>query len=176
MWLFEPNCLFYFSCSHFVLQFQLLWCTLDSVCASHTPFMGVVLLSSFWHILSGVVARSLTVLFLISARRSRFDARGMGSSPCPPGPYTWSELCNDTVSLINEVFGQQSKVALLGVSMGGMLAQHLASAEYLGSRLSHVVLVSTTGSTAGQEAVWKQRRALLQDEVKKPQRKKNVVC
>jgi pimeloyl-ACP methyl ester carboxylesterase len=94
-----------------------------------------------------------------------FDARGMGSSPCPPGPYTWSELCNDTVSLINEVFGQQSKVALLGVSMGGMLAQHLASAEYLGSRLSHVVLVSTTGSTAGQEAVWKQRRALL-----------NVVC
>jgi pimeloyl-ACP methyl ester carboxylesterase len=53
-----------------------------------------------------------------------FDNRGVGQTDKPEGPYTAQVLANDTAGLI-EALGFQ-RVAVLGHSMGGFVAQALA--------------------------------------------------
>ena len=55
-----------------------------------------------------------------------FDNRGIGSSSCPAGPYTAALLAADAKSLAT--FLALPKFHLLGVSMGGMVAQSYALA------------------------------------------------
>ena len=52
------------------------------------------------------------------------DNRGTGTSSRPPGPYTLEQLAHDVVAVIDELAGGRAHV--LGISMGGMIAQHLA--------------------------------------------------
>ena len=54
----------------------------------------------------------------------RFDNRGVGSSSKPPGPYTTQLFAQDTKALIDHV--GLDRFHLLGVSMGGMIAQEFA--------------------------------------------------
>ncbi|HEY7930712.1 MAG TPA: alpha/beta hydrolase [Acidimicrobiales bacterium] len=56
----------------------------------------------------------------------RFDNRGIGESECPAGPYTTAMFAADAKALVDEL-GLRS-FHLMGVSMGGMIAQEYALA------------------------------------------------
>jgi pimeloyl-ACP methyl ester carboxylesterase len=52
------------------------------------------------------------------------DQRGIGRSEATPGPYTMELLADDAASVLRHL--APGGAAVLGVSMGGMVAQHLA--------------------------------------------------
>jgi pimeloyl-ACP methyl ester carboxylesterase len=56
----------------------------------------------------------------------RFDNRGVGQTSAPAGPYTSRMLADDAKALVDEL--GVSNVHLMGVSMGGMIAQEYALA------------------------------------------------
>ena len=53
-----------------------------------------------------------------------FDNRGTGESDPVDDPYTLDDLADDTVALMDHVDWPDAHI--VGVSMGGMVAQHLA--------------------------------------------------
>jgi len=53
-----------------------------------------------------------------------FDNRGIGFSDVPAGPYTMDVFATDVVKLVNHL--AWDKFHLVGVSMGGMISQHVA--------------------------------------------------
>jgi 3-oxoadipate enol-lactonase len=57
----------------------------------------------------------------------RFDNRGIGQSSSPPGPYTTAQFAQDTKALVDEL--ELRDFHLVGVSMGGMIAQEYAIAN-----------------------------------------------
>lgn len=70
-----------------------------------------------WDEVAPLLARYFTVL--------RYDQRGHGRSEAPPGPYTLEQLVDDAADLVNREVGEP--VHFVGLSMGGILAQRLAS-------------------------------------------------
>ena len=69
----------------------------------------------------------------------RFDNRGIGKSARPPGPYTTAMMAADTKALVDHL--GLSRVHMLGVSMGGMIAQEYALAY--GGDLASLALACT---------------------------------
>lgn len=68
--------------------------------------------------------RLQTALFKKYYRTITFDNRGVGKSEKPNGPYTIKMLSDDTIGLMDHLGIE--KAHILGVSMGGMIAQELA--------------------------------------------------
>lgn len=65
--------------------------------------------------------------FLAAGHRVlRFDNRGIGQTSSPPGPYTSRMLADDAKALVDEL--GLDGFHLMGVSMGGMVAQEYALA------------------------------------------------
>jgi 3-oxoadipate enol-lactonase len=58
-------------------------------------------------------------------RLLRFEHRGHGGSPAPPGPYTIAELGADVLALLDGL-GLQA-VSYCGISLGGMIGMWLAA-------------------------------------------------
>src|SRR5919202_6133006 len=56
----------------------------------------------------------------------RFDNRGVGGSSAPPGPYTTELFAQDAKALVDEL--GIAGFHMVGVSMGGMIAQEYALA------------------------------------------------
>lgn len=69
----------------------------------------------------------------------RVDNRGVGASPRAPGGYELGDLARDAVAVL-DVLGAP-KAHVVGISMGGMIAQHLAIEHP--ARVGRLVLLST---------------------------------
>jgi 3-oxoadipate enol-lactonase len=69
----------------------------------------------------------------------RFDHRGHGGSPVPPGPYTVAELGRDVLELLDHLGVQRAHYA--GLSLGGMVGMWLAA--YAPQRVDRLALLST---------------------------------
>lgn len=71
-----------------------------------------------------------------------FDNRGMGDSDAPLLRYTTSEMARDTVELLDHVgWTGEREVHVVGISMGGMIAQELA--VLIPTRICSLNLIST---------------------------------
>lgn len=90
----------------------------------------------------------------------RFDTRGHGQSSAPPGAYTWEMLRDDALALLDAL--GVARTHFVGLSMGGMIAQHLALAAP--GRIDHLVLADTTSRySAAAAAQWQQRIELVRE-------------
>jgi 3-oxoadipate enol-lactonase len=90
----------------------------------------------------------------------RFDSRGHGASSAPELPYDFAMLSADALGLMDAL--DVAKAHFLGISMGGMIAQHLALAAP--DRIDRLVLVSTTsGYPPEARTLWQARIAALRE-------------
>lgn len=84
----------------------------------------------------------------------RFDARGHGKTSAPAGAYDFAMLSADTLGLMDHL--GIAKARFLGLSMGGMVGQHLGIRH--ADRFHCLVLASTSSAPAGQgTAIWEER-------------------
>jgi 3-oxoadipate enol-lactonase len=75
-----------------------------------------------------------------------YDSRGFGESDSPQGPYTTAQLADDAMGVLDAADLESAHV--VGISLGGMIAQELALSRP--DRVRTLVLCSTTtgGPTA----------------------------
>ena len=74
-----------------------------------------------------------------------FDSRGFGDSDVPEGPYTTVQLADDARAVLEAAGVERAHV--VGISLGGMVAQELALA--FPDQVRTLVLCSTTPGGAG---------------------------
>ena len=113
------------------------------------PSLGTTL--AMWDGLAEVLSPRYRVI--------RFDTRGHGASPVPPGPYTVSELAGDVVALADAL--GMDRFAFVGLSLGGAIGQALAVEHP--DRLTALVLCCT-GPRHGDPQTWHDRAARVRSE------------
>lgn len=94
-----------------------------------------------------------------------YDMRGHGKSAAPAGPYTLDMLADDVLGLMKHLGIERAKY--VGLSIGGMIGQHLALKEP--KRFEKMVLADT-GHTQPPEAIkqWEERIRIAQSQGMKP--------
>ena len=110
----------------------------------------------------GTDARIWDEVIDILAARYRvlsYDKRGHGLSDAPPGGYSLEDHIGDLGGLLDHV--GMRRVALAGVSVGGLIAQGYALAHP--QRLAALVLCDTTPKV-GDAAMWNGRIAAIRRE------------
>jgi 3-oxoadipate enol-lactonase len=70
----------------------------------------------------------------------RYDMRGHGRSPAPPGPYSLADLAADALALLDRL--EVARAHLVGLSLGGMVAMQLAATAP--DRVDRMVLCCTS--------------------------------
>ncbi|WP_020666712.1 3-oxoadipate enol-lactonase [Amycolatopsis nigrescens] len=95
---------------------------------------------------------------LVSAgfRVLRYDHRGHGGSPAPPGPYTLDDLGADLTGLLDRLGVPRAHLA--GLSLGGMVAMHVAARAP--ERVASLVLCCTSAKL-GPPSRWSDRAAAV---------------
>ncbi len=91
----------------------------DMVGRAGTPvvlIMGLTVPGRSW--------RSILPLLQSDHRVVYFDHRGIGGSSAPRGPYSMAQMAADVVGLMDHLGWAQAHI--VGLSMGGMVAQHVA--------------------------------------------------
>ena len=89
----------------------------------------------------------------------RYDARGHGRSPAPPGPYSFDDLADDALALLDRL--GVARASFVGLSLGGMTGMRLAAREP--HRVDRLALLCTSAhldATAG----WAERAATVRAE------------
>ena len=94
--------------------------------------MGLGMTATGWWRTVPVLAEHFTVL--------SFDNRGAGRSSRPPGPYTCAQMAGDAIAVLDAAGFDAAHV--VGVSLGGMIAQELALRRP--ERVRGLVLAATT--------------------------------
>ncbi|KAG1774286.1 Alpha/Beta hydrolase protein [Suillus placidus] len=75
-----------------------------------------------------------------------FDNRGVGMSSTPRGPYTTSGMAEDVIVLLDYLkWTEDRSVHVVGISMGGMIAQELA--DRIPDRITSLSLIVTTAGS-----------------------------
>jgi len=101
------------------------------------------------------------------------DQRGIGGSDATPGPYTMGQLADDAAAVIAEL--APSGAFVMGVSMGGMVAQELAI-RHPDAVLSLVLGCTGPGGGAAVRADPADTRLLLGGDAKEPGLAYRVAC
>jgi 3-oxoadipate enol-lactonase len=86
----------------------------------------------------------------------RYDLRGHGRSPVPPGPYDIADLGADLVALLDRL--GVARAHLCGLSLGGMVS--LWTAAHHPERVERLV-VCCTSALLGPAAMWIERAAAV---------------
>jgi 3-oxoadipate enol-lactonase len=86
----------------------------------------------------------------------RYDLRGHGASPAPPGPYEIADLGADALALMDRLGIERASWA--GVSIGGMVGMWLAA--HAPERIDRLILLCTSAHLGPPEA-WAQRAAAV---------------
>jgi 3-oxoadipate enol-lactonase/4-carboxymuconolactone decarboxylase len=86
----------------------------------------------------------------------RYDHRGHGLSPVPPGPYTIEELAGDALALLDRL--RIKRVTFVGLSIGGAVA--MTAALRAPERFERLVLCSTA-AYFGPPEQWTERAATV---------------
>jgi 3-oxoadipate enol-lactonase len=89
-------------------------------------------------------------------RLLRYEHRGHGGSPAPPGPYSLADLGTDVLRVLDD-FGVEH-AAYCGVSLGGMVGMWLAANAP--GRIDALAVCCTTAHFP-QSAPWTQRAATV---------------
>jgi 3-oxoadipate enol-lactonase/4-carboxymuconolactone decarboxylase len=84
----------------------------------------------------------------------RYDTRGHGASDVPPGEYSMEQLGRDALGLADAL--NIGKFAFCGLSLGGMIAQWLATNAR--GRLIALVLANTSPRSQPPPPGWEERR------------------
>lgn len=82
----------------------------------------------------------------------RYDKRGHGLSDCPAAPYSMRDHALDLVGVLDAL--DIAQVTLVGISVGGMIAQYVAAAWP--ERLHQLVLCDTAAKI-GTATMWNER-------------------
>ena len=89
----------------------------------------------------------------------RFDHRGHGGSPVPPGPYTVEEMAGDVVALFERLGIERLRYC--GVSVGGMVGMWLGLDHP--ERVARLVLCCTSAHM-GPPEMWTERAAIVREQ------------
>ena len=89
-------------------------------------------------------------------RTVRYDHRGHGRSPAPPGPYEIADLGRDVLALMDRLELEQASHC--GVSLGGMVGMWLAANAP--ERVDRLILICTSAHMAPASA-WAERAATV---------------
>jgi 3-oxoadipate enol-lactonase len=92
-------------------------------------------------------------------RMLRYDTRGHGGSPAPPGPYTMDELGADVLALLDRLGIERA--SFCGLSIGGMMGMWVASEAP--ERIERLVLCCTVPHFPPPE-LWDERIAAVRAE------------
>ncbi len=92
------------------------------------------------------------------ARLVRFEHRGHGGSPAPPGPYSIDELGADVLALMDAL--ELERASYCGLSIGGMVGQWLAINAP--ARIHRLILICTSAHLPPQRA-WHERAAAVRE-------------
>ncbi len=87
-------------------------------------------------------------------RLLRYDTRGHGRSPAPPGPYAIGDLGGDVVRLLDRLGIERA--SFCGLSVGGMTGMWLAAEAP--ERVERLVLLCTS-ALLGPKGIWDERIA-----------------
>jgi 3-oxoadipate enol-lactonase len=90
----------------------------------------------------------------------RYDHRGHGASPVPPGPYSLADLGRDVLALLDLL--SLARVSFCGLSIGGMVGMWLG--VNAPERIDKLVLCCTSAKPAADPAMWHERAALVRAE------------
>ena len=104
---------------------------------------------TMWDALAAALAPTFTVL--------RYDTRGHGGTSAPEGPYSFGQLVGDAIGLLDAL--KIERTHFVGLSMGGMIGQHLALAHP--ARLDRLVIANSTSRIPPEAGpLWDERIAI----------------
>jgi 3-oxoadipate enol-lactonase len=89
----------------------------------------------------------------------RYDHRGHGGSPVPPGPYSIDDLAGDALALLDELGIERA--TFVGLSIGGAVA--ITAALRAPERFERLVLCSTAAQFPPPEQ-WSERAATVRSQ------------
>ena len=92
-------------------------------------------------------------------RLLRYDHRGHGASPVPPGPYGIDDLGRDVLALLDRL--EVERASFCGLSLGGMVGMWLA--DHAPERIDRLVLCCTSAKLGPPEN-WTSRAATVRAE------------